>query len=271
MVRTKNTDRRVYRQGQRARFRVHTGTAARRHHYQQKLRLQINQIPSDDESSPLHESDWQSLEPSLPGGISPKVEKVVDRMNAVCPIPAVPSPTHQTIGELLMSLNVQEEASPEETPSAPAVPIEANIIMASPARTEETLSFLQSSAVDNLIEDLPIPSPTETVLYDENGRLSPTVTAETVEEFSIPVMAESVLAKPTPSSETVVTQIARPCSSTAAVKCPRKQYRPRKVQRAEPSPRRRRPQLSALQEIRKWQTRVDPLLPLHLLQCWLER
>ena len=56
--------------------------------------------------------------------------------------------------------------------------------------------------------------------------------------------------------------VTRPCQPTAAVKCPRKQFRPRKVERAEPPPCPKKKSLSALKEIRKWQTRVDPLLPL---------
>ena len=266
MAHTKNTDRRVSRQGTRARFGVHTGATSRQRHYAQWLRLQTNQIPSDREQSSLHITDWQSLETSLPRGISPEVEAEADRLNAACPVPIVPSPTRETIGELLDSLNLQEEARPEEPPVL-RVPVEANVIVNSQARTEETLSLPRSPLAAELVEDIPVPSPAETVLYNDNGDTLPTVSTETVEEFNIPVaMAKGVVAEPTPSSdveaEHTIIRVALPRPPTAVVKCPRKQFRPRKIQRAELPPRQRNPKLSALQEIQKWQTRVDPLLPL---------
>ena len=80
------------------------------------------------------------------------------------------------------------------------------------------------------------------------------------------IIAKSVTATRTLSPELEVEHtrniIARPCEPTAAVKCPRKQFRPRKVERAEPPPHPKKKSLSALQEIREWQTRVNPLLPL---------
>ena len=99
-------------------------------------------------------------------------------MNAACPIPAVPSPAHQTIGELLSGLDVQDKADPEETPSTQGVPVKATAIVTSPARTEDTLSLPCSPTMDEMTEDLPVPSPAETVFYNENAE--PTVSAETV-------------------------------------------------------------------------------------------
>ena len=258
MAHTKNTDRRVSRQGRRARFGVHTGATAQRRHYAQRLHLQLNQIPSDSEQSPLHVTDWQSLKPSLLGGTSSEIEAEVDRLNAACPVPAVPSPVQTTIGELLSSLDLHEEARPEAPPAMQGVPVEANVVISSPARMEETLSLPRSPPVADLIEDLPAPSPAETVLYHDDRTPSPNVVAETVEEFTIPVaIAKSVVAELTPSSSEVKTgfthtRVALPRPPTAAVKCPRKQFRPRKTQRAEPPPRWKNPKLSALQEICKW-------------------
>ena len=136
---------------------------------------------------------------------------------------------------------------------------------------EDTLSLPPRSNFEaGMIEDLPVPSPAETVLYDGNANLIPAVTSETVSETPLPqalvMIAKSVTATHTPSPEPEVEHtrniVARPCQPTTAVKCPRKQFRPRKVERAEPPPRPKKKSLRALQEIRKWQTRVDPLLPL---------
>ena len=119
-----------------------------------------------------------------------------------------------------------------------------------------------------MIKDLPIPSPAETVLYDNNGNLTATVHSETVSEITtIPLlMAKSVTVNPTPYQEPegvntrkIVAKLHQP---TAAVKCPQKQFRPKKVQRAAPPPHPKRKALSALLEIRKWKTKMDPLLPL---------
>ena len=267
MAHMKNTDRRVSRQGSRARFGVLTGATARRRHYAQWLRLQLNQIPSDSEQSLLHVTDWQSLEPSLSGGISPEVEAEVDRLNAACPVPAVPSPAQSTIGEPLKSLDIHKEARPEEPAAMQGVPVEANVMISSPTRTEESLSLPRSSPITDLIEDLPVPSPAKTVLYQDPTEHPPTMSSETVEEFMVPVaMAKSVVAEPTPSSdmevEHTIIRVALPRPPTATVKCPRKQFRPRRIQRTEPPLCQKNPKLSALQEICKWQTRVDPLLPL---------
>ena len=119
-------------------------------------------------------------------------------------------------------------------------------------------------------EDLLVPSPAEAVLYDGNANFIPAVTSETASETSLPqtpvMIAKSVTAtcttSPEPEVEHIRNIVARPFQPTAAVKCPRKQFRPRKVERAEPPPCPRKKSLSTLQEIRKWQTRVDPLLPL---------
>ena len=96
------------------------------------------------------------------------------------------------------------------------MPVEANVVISSPTRTEEILSLPRSPPVADLIEDLPVPSPAETVLYQEPAELTSTVSAETVKEYNVPVaMAKSVVAEPTPSSSMEVEhtsiRVALPC------------------------------------------------------------
>ena len=95
-----------------------------------------------------------------------------------------------------------------------------------------------------MIEDLLVPSPAETVLYDGNANLIPAVTSETVSETPLPqvlvMIAKSVPAThnpcPEPEVENTRNIMARCRQPTAAVKHPRKQFRPMKVERAEPPP-----------------------------------
>ena len=192
--------------------------------------------------------------------------------NGGCPLPAH-SPVGPSIGELLKDLDVSDEATPgAESPASPVpVPIDAQVVVSSPARTEDTLSLPPRSPFEaGMIEDLLVPSPAETVLYDGNANLIPAVTSETVSVTPLPqapvMIAKSMTATRTPSPEPEVEHtrniVARPHQPTAAVKCPKKQFRPRRVERAEPPPHPKKKSLSTLQEIRKWQTRVDPLLPL---------
>ena len=114
---------------------------------------------------------------------------------------------------------------------------------------EDTLFLPCSPFTDGLVEDLPLPSPAETVLYNENADKIPSVSTETVSEVSSPIpilMAKSVTVDPTPSPEPEIvyaqTEVAKPKPPTAAVKCPRKQkkIRPRKVRELHPLPGSRR-------------------------------
>ena len=257
MAHVKYSARRASCQGRRARFGAPTRAAAWNQHYQLHLQPRRNWIPSDDEEAPLP---------------TPPVEAVVNFWNGGCPLPA-PSPVGPSIRELLKDLDVSDEATPgEESPASQVpVPMDAQVVVSSPARMEDTLSMPPRSPFKaDMIEDLLVPSPAETVLYDGNMNLIPAVTSEAVSETSLPqapvMIAKSVTATHTASPEPEVQPtkdiVTRPCQPTAAVKCPRKQFRPRKVERAEPPPHPKKKSLSALQEIRKWQTRVDPLLPL---------
>ena len=232
MVHVKYSARRASCQGKKARFGAPTVAATWNRHYQLHLQPRRNQIPSDDEEVPLPAAKWQDLEPSLPEGSSPPVEAVVSFWNGGCPLPA-PSPKGSSIGELLNDLDVSNEATlGGEPPASPVpAPIDSQVMVNSPARMDDTLSLPPRSPFEaGMIEDLLVPSPAETVLYDANTNLIPAVTSETVSETTFPqapvMIAKSVTATHTPSPEPEVehTQniVVRPCQPTAAVKCPRK-------------------------------------------------
>ena len=199
--------------------------------------MSVNQVPSDSEQDPLPAADWQDLEPSLPGDVSSEVSTTVDKWNQACPLPG-PSPPSLTIGEILQDLQ-EIEAEQQELTLSPPVEKDTRPMLTSPARTEDTVSLPQSPFSDGLIEDLPVPSPTETVLYDENMELISIVTSETVQETLAPLMiARSVNLIRTPSlmpaAEPTRVVVARPRTPTIAKKCPRKQFRLKKVVRAGP-------------------------------------
>ena len=134
----------------------------------------------------------------------------------------------------------------EKSPASPVpAPIDAQVMVSSPARTEDTLSLPPRSPFEvGMTQELLVPSPPETVLHDGNANVIPAVNSETVSETPLPqtpvMIAKSVTATCTPSPEPEVEHIrnivASPFQPTVAVKCPRKQFRPRKVERAEPPP-----------------------------------
>ena len=77
--------------------------------------------------------------------------------NGGFPLPA-PSPVGLSIGELLKDLDVSDEATPgEKFPASPVpVPINAQVVVVSPARTEDTLSLPPRIPFKaGIIEDLP--------------------------------------------------------------------------------------------------------------------
>ena len=70
------------------------------------------------------------------------MEAVVNFWNGGCPLP-VPSPVGPSIGELLKDLDLIDEATPgEESPASPVpAPINAQVVVSSAARMEDTLSL----------------------------------------------------------------------------------------------------------------------------------
>ena len=101
----------------------------------------------------------------------------------------------------MKDLDVSDEVIPGEEPPASPVPVPINfqVVVNSPARMEDTLSLLPRSPFEaGIIEDLPVPSPVETVLYDSNANLIPAVTSETMSDTSLPqapvMIAKSVTA-----------------------------------------------------------------------------
>ena len=79
----------------------------------------------------------------------------------------MPTTCTLSIGELLRDLDVSDEATPaEESPASPVpVPINVQVVVISPARTEDTLSLPPRSPFEaGMIENLLVPSPVETLL-----------------------------------------------------------------------------------------------------------
>jgi len=231
MVRTKNTARGTALGLPRAKF------ANKR---KPKMRIRLNQVPSDGEATPLHVADWQTLEPSLTGQVSPEVEAALDKANQACPLPTGPPPEgdQPSIAQMLREL---PEVPPETRPPSPL----------STSRTPPRSPF-----EDGMVEDEPAEAAVE-------GRppppLEPTVTVETVEERT--VMGNSIAMAKGTRLDTPLRKAVKPNPPTIAKKCPRPEFQ-RDQPRATPQPNKKRKALSALQEIRHLQSTYKPVLPL---------
>ena len=161
-----------------------------------------NRVPSDGEEEP---AVWSDLTPSVPS--SPEVSAFVDRLNEKCSVPVdTPpcSPESPTIGETLAVLEEMEARD-----SAPSSPL--------PAPHTPPWSPFE----EGMMEELPVQDLSPMVITPAGGTLTPsvdgapkgtstspaTVTSETVSEANTPPVT------------------GKPRFSTAAQKCPHKEYR----------------------------------------------
>ena len=167
--------------------KVHqSGADQRRKHYAARFKA-VNQVTSDTEISPFQVTEWQDLEPTLPGGLSPEIERTLDRINASFPVG--PPPAKESIGEILAEGELAQEPAPEPAQSTPSTSLAAQTPPQSPFE-------------EGLIEDLPVPSPEERRVYRLQLELLPAVTSETVGETEVPVVLTRHICGDTPFPST---------------------------------------------------------------------
>ena len=211
-----------------------------------------NRIPSDDEEAP---ACWSDISPSIPS--SPEVEQLVDKVNeeyaasmAADTPPDSPSP-QLSIGETLALLDQPQEEvvsylSPRPLP-----------VLNSPPR---------SPFEEGMIEDLPVPSsPNEVEAATTPSSPSDKPPAEEPCQTPVAPISASQVQSETISIVGTPPPLARPRVPTAAVKCPRKEFRgpmQRPKEQKEPrKPKASKIRLTALQEIRHYQSSFEDVLP----------
>ena len=211
-----------------------------------------NRIPSDDEEAP---ACWSDISPSIPS--SPEVEQLVDKVNEeytasmAADTPPDSPPPQLSIGETLALLD-----QPQEEVLSPLSPRPLPIPNSPP----------RSPFEEGMIEDLPVPSSPNEVMA-ATAISSPSEEPPAEEPCQTPVAPASARQV---RSETISTSgtpppLARPRAPTAAVKCPRKEFRgptQRPKEQKEPrKPKASKIRLTALQEIRRYQSSFEDVLP----------
>ena len=205
-----------------------------------------NRIPSDDEEAP---ACWSDISPSIPS--SPEVEQLVDKVNEeytasmAADTPPDSPPPQLSIGETLALLD-----QPQEEVVSPLSPRPLPILNSPP----------RSPFEEGMIEDLPVPSsPNEVVAATAISSPSEEPPAEEPCQTASEVRSETISTSGTPPP------LSRPRAPTAAVKCPRKEFRgtaKRVVKQKEPRKKKAsKTRLTALQEIRHFQSKFEDVLP----------
>ena len=244
-MRTKQTERKTQKGLPRATFG--SSLQKRRSGATGVLKIKIgkarrNRIPSDGEESP---ACWTDISPSLPS--SPEVEQLVEKVNEEyeASVAANTPPPQPSIGETLALLD-----QPQMEVVSPLSPRPLPILNTPP----------RSPFEEGMIEDFPVPS-------SPNEEVAATVTSSPSEEppAEEPCQTASEVRSETISTSGTPPPLSRPRAPTAAVKCPRKEFRgtaKRVVKQKEPRKKKAsKTRLTALQEIRHFQSKFEDVLP----------